>query len=109
MTCPGTFRTAGGCRSGPAERVWVSKLTASRRPGVPHHRARHTPLGRWMVVRRVVQEGDTFAQAAAWTNVSKSTVWEWVRRWRHAGPDERESLSCLTEHSSRPHHSPAQV
>ena len=23
-----------------------------------------------------------FAQAAAWGNVSKSTVWEWVRRWR---------------------------
>jgi len=76
---------------------------------MPHHRARHTPLGRWTVVRRVVQEGETFAQAAAWANVSKSTVWEWVRRWRHACPDERASLVCLAERSSRPHHSPAQV
>jgi transposase InsO family protein len=76
---------------------------------VPHHRARHTPLGRWIVVRRVVQEGESFAQAAAWANVSKSTVWEWVRRWRDATPSARASLACLTERSSRPHRSPAQV
>jgi transposase InsO family protein len=60
-----------------------------------------------MVVRRVVQEGETFAQAAA--NVSKSTAWEWVRRWREAGPAEQESLACLAERCSRPHRSPAQV
>jgi len=76
---------------------------------VPHHRARHTPLGRWEVVRRVVEDGETFAQAAAWANVSKSTVWEWVRRWRQASPAEHGSLACLTERSSRPHRSPAQV
>ena len=56
---------------------------------MPHHRARHTPLGRWEVVRRVVQDGETFAQAAAWANVSKSTVWEWVRRWRAASAEEK--------------------
>jgi len=76
---------------------------------VPHHRARHTPLGRWSVVRRVVEDGETFAQAAAWANVSKSTVWEWVRRWRAAAPEDRESLACLTERSSRPKTSPARV
>jgi transposase InsO family protein len=76
---------------------------------VPHHRARHTPLGRWEVVRRVVKDGETFAQAAAWANVSKSTVWEWVDRWRAAGADERASLACLQERSSRPKTSPAQV
>ena len=62
-----------------------------------------------MVVRRVVGDGETFAQAAAWANVSKSTVWEWVRRWRDAPLSERESLACLAERSSRPHRSPAQV
>jgi transposase len=62
-----------------------------------------------VVVRRVVQEGETFAQAAAWANVSKSTVWEWVRRWRQASPEDRVSLVCLAERSSRPHRSPAQV
>ncbi len=62
---------------------------------MPHHRARMTPRGREMVVRRVVDDGMSFAQAAAWGNVSKSTVWEWVRRWRAATPGERESLVCL--------------
>jgi transposase InsO family protein len=64
---------------------------------VPHHRARHTPLGRWEVARRVVED------------VSKSTVWEWVRRWRAASPEDRVSLACLQERSSRPQRSPAQV
>jgi transposase InsO family protein len=76
---------------------------------VPHHRARHTPLGRWTVVRRVVEDGETFAQAAAWANVSKSTVWEWVRRWRQASPEDRASLACLAERSTRPHGSPERV
>jgi transposase InsO family protein len=76
---------------------------------VPHHRARHTPLGRSLVVRRVVEDGWTFAQAAAGAGVSKSTVWEWVRRWRAATPAEQESLACLTERSSRPRRSPTQV
>ena len=76
---------------------------------MPHHRARFTPRGRYEVVRRVVELGQTFAQAAAWANVSKSTVWEWVQRWRAASPKERESLACLAERSSRPHRSPARL
>jgi transposase InsO family protein len=39
----------------------------------------------------------------------RSTVWEWVRRWRQATPAEQASLACLTERCSRPHRSPAQV
>jgi transposase InsO family protein len=50
-----------------------------------------------------------FARAAAWANVSKSTVWEWVRRWRRASCDDRASLACLAERSSRPHRSPGRV
>jgi transposase InsO family protein len=76
---------------------------------VPHHRARFTARGRYAVVRRVVDDGDTFAQAAAWANVSKSTVWGWVRRWRQASPDERASLACLEERSSRPLRSPSRL
>ena len=76
---------------------------------MPHHRARFTARGRELVVRRVVDHGETFAQAAAWANVSKSTVWEWVARWRAATPAEQTSLSCLSERSSRPHHSPGRV
>src|SRR5690606_33123961 len=58
---------------------------------------------------RVVERGETFAQAAAWANVSKSTVWEWTRRWRAATAAERASLDCLRERSSRPRRSPNQV
>ena len=76
---------------------------------MPHHRARFTARGRWLVVCRVVVDGETFAQAAAWANVSTSTVWEWVRRWRAASPAEQASLACLAERSSRPHRSPARV
>ena len=76
---------------------------------MPHHRARHTPLGRWSVVRRVVEDGETFAQAAAWANVSKSTVHGWVVRWRAASPADRASLACLHDRSSRPKTSPRQV
>jgi transposase InsO family protein len=57
----------------------------------------------------VVEDGETFAQAAAWANVSKSTVWEWVRRWRAASAQERASLACLQERSSRPRRSPERV
>jgi transposase InsO family protein len=38
--------------------------------------------------------------------VAKSTVWEWVRRWRQASDQERRSLACLQDRSSRPHTSP---
>ena len=76
---------------------------------MPHHRARFTARGRELVVRRVVDDGQTFAQAAAWANVSQSTVWEWVRRWRQASAEDRASLACLEERSSRPHRSPARV
>ncbi|HEX8754433.1 MAG TPA: IS481 family transposase, partial [Solirubrobacterales bacterium] len=51
----------------------------------------------------------TFEAAAAASNVAKSTCWEWVRRWREATDAERRSLSCLTDRSSRPERSPAQV
>jgi transposase InsO family protein len=76
---------------------------------VPHHRARFTARGRSEVVRRVVEDGQTFAQAAAWANVSKSTVHAWVMRWRQASSADRASLACLAERSSRPHRSPGRV
>ncbi len=56
---------------------------------MPHHKARFTAHGR--------------------ANVSKSTVWEWVRRWRACSEPERRSLACLQERSSRPRRSPARV
>jgi len=76
---------------------------------VSHHRARFTARGRWSVARRVIEDGESYAQAAAWASVSKSTVWTWVRRWRAASEVDRASLACLVERSSRPRRSPGQV
>jgi transposase InsO family protein len=74
-----------------------------------HHRARFTARGRWSVARRVIEDGESYGQAAAWAGVSKSTVHAWVSRWRAASGPERASLTCLAERSSRPHRSPRQV
>jgi len=62
---------------------------------MPHHRARFTAFGRWTVARLVIEDGETFARAAARGNVSRSTVWEWVARWRAASEVDRVSLACL--------------
>jgi transposase InsO family protein len=58
----------------------------------------------------LVEERDfTFEAAAAASNVAKSTAHTWVSRWREAGEDQRADLSCLTDRSSCPKSSPAQV
>lgn len=74
-----------------------------------HPNSRHTALGRWQFVRLVVEEGCTFAQAAEYSNVARSTVWEWVARWRAASDCDRASLECLADRSCRPRRSPMQV
>ena len=76
---------------------------------MPHHRARFTAVGRWNVARYVIEDGETFARAAARADVSTSTVHGWVTRWEAASPEDRLSLVCLEERSSRPHTSPGQV
>jgi transposase len=71
-----------------------------------HPNAVLTPRGRLRLVELVEDQGLTFRQAAACLNVSVSTVWEWVTRWRGASPGEREGLVCLRDRSSRPHRQP---
>ena len=74
-----------------------------------HPNARLTPTGRLEMVRLVEERRLTFEAAAAASNVAKSTVWEWVRRWRRASVDERRSLACLRDRSSRPQTSPGML
>jgi transposase InsO family protein len=74
-----------------------------------HRDAPLTPSGRRRLVALVEDDGLTFEAAAAASNVARSTCWGWVRRWREASEVERRSLSCLTDRSSRPRSSPAQV
>ena len=74
-----------------------------------HRNAPLTQTGRLRLVRLVEDQGLTFEAAAAASNVAKSTAWEWVRRWRQASPEERASLVCLEDRSSRPRRSPGQL
>ena len=74
-----------------------------------HANARLTPNGRYQMVRLVEERGLTFEAAAAASNVAASTVWEWVTRWRRASAEERRSLTCLEDRSSRPRRSPAML
>ena len=75
-----------------------------------HGNARLTPTGRLQLVKLVVEQEMTFEQAAACSNVrSKSTVSKWVGRWREATEQQRQTLACLQERSSRPHHSPGML
>ena len=75
-----------------------------------HRNARLTPTGRFELVRLVVEEGRTFEQAAACSNVrSQSTVSVWVRRWLEASDEERRTLACLEDRSSRPLSSPSML
>ena len=72
-----------------------------------HRNARLTPTGRLELVRLVLDDGKTFEEAAASSNVrSKSTVSTWVGRWRAASEEDRRTLACLQDRSSRPHSSP---
>jgi len=74
-----------------------------------HANAPLTQTGRLRMVLLVEEQGLTFEAAAAASNVTRSTVWEWVSRWRAASAEERGSLACLANRSSRPHTSPNQL
>jgi transposase InsO family protein len=73
-----------------------------------HPNARLTPRGRLDLVR-LVERGASLRSAAGTCNVALSTAHRWIVRWRAATSGERASLSCLLDHSSRPHHSPRRV
>jgi len=74
-----------------------------------HRNAPLTRTGRLRLVRLVEQDGYTFAAAAAAANVATSTVHCWVGRWRAASEQERSTLACLEDRSSRPHRSPTML
>ena len=74
-----------------------------------HANAPLTPNGRRRMVLLVEEQGLTFEAAAAASNVVKSTVHLWVSRWRAAGGEERRTLACLKDRSSRPRRSPTML
>jgi len=74
---------------------------------MPHAKAKLTPAGRLLLVRRVLVDGWKPAHAAAMAGVSRQTVYKWLHRFNVEG------LSGLEDRSSAPkrcpHRTPAEV
>jgi transposase len=67
---------------------------------VVHARAKLTPLGRALLVERVLVHGWPACRAAEAAGVSRATAYKWVRRFCEEGP------SGLEDRSSAPHRRP---
>lgn len=68
-----------------------------------HPRAKLTPFGRWLFVDRVERLRWPVSQAARALGISRPTAYKWLTRWR------LEGTAGLTDRSSQPHRSPAQL
>ncbi len=65
-----------------------------------HKHARLTPIGRALLVRRVLDEGWSVAAASAAVGVSKRTGFKWLSRFK------AEGAAGLVDRSSRPRRCP---
>jgi transposase InsO family protein len=70
-----------------------------------HRNAKLGLAGRYALVMDV-EAGLSVRDAARRHGVSPATACTWSRRWRSASEEERRTLSCLFDRSSRPHRSP---
>ena len=70
-----------------------------------HRNAKLGLAGRYALVKEV-ERGCSMRDAARGHGVSPATACTWSRRWRSASSEERRTLSCLFDRSSRPHRSP---
>lgn len=70
-----------------------------------HRNARLGLAGRRALVADV-ESGYSCREAARRRGVSPTTACKWWRRWSETPPEQRVSLACLEDRSSRPRHSP---
>ncbi|HEX8743221.1 MAG TPA: IS481 family transposase [Thermoleophilaceae bacterium] len=73
-----------------------------------HPRAKLGPAGRQALVA-AIDDGMTLKAAAAAFNVSPATAHRWWHRFNGASLEERRSMACLRDRSSRPHRSPRRL
>jgi transposase InsO family protein len=73
-----------------------------------HRNAKLGLAGRYALVL-AIEGGCSLRESASLFNVSVATAHRWWRRWREASADERSSLSCLFDRSSRPARSPRRL
>lgn len=70
-----------------------------------HRNAKLGLAGRRALVRDI-ERGCSLRETARRRGVSPATACKWWRRWLEASGQERETLGCLLDRSSRPRHSP---
>lgn len=70
-----------------------------------HRNAKLGLAGRFALVQ-AREQGLSMREVATRFSVSPATVYRWDRRWRQAGEQERSTLACLLDRSSRPHRMP---
>lgn len=70
-----------------------------------HRNAKLGLAGRYALVN-AIESGCSIRQGAKRHGVSPATACIWSRRWRAASSEERRTLSCLLDRSSRPRRSP---
>jgi transposase len=68
---------------------------------VLHRNAKLGLAGRFALLR-AVEDGCSLKEAAAAFSISPVTGRRWSRRWQTASEQERRSLVCLFDRSSRP-------
>ena len=68
-----------------------------------HPHSKLTPLGRLLLVQRIVELRWSVGQTAASMGVSRQAAHKWLGRWHQAG------IAGLVDRSSRPHTSPRAV
>ena len=73
-----------------------------------HRNAKLGLSGRFALVQAIAS-GVSLKAAAATFNVSPATAHRWWHRWLDASVDERETLACLFDRSSRPRRSPREL
>jgi transposase InsO family protein len=70
-----------------------------------HRNAKLGLAGRFALVK-TIEAGCSLREAARRHGVSPATACVWWRRWRTASMEQRRTLACLFDRSSRPRHSP---
>jgi transposase InsO family protein len=73
-----------------------------------HANARLGPAGRLALVQ-AIEEGCSIRAAAEHFSVSPATAHRWWRRWCEAAGEERRTLACLRDRSSRPRRCPREL
>jgi transposase InsO family protein len=73
-----------------------------------HANAKLGLAGRLALVQ-TIEGGSSIRAAAERFSVSPATAHRWWRRWREAGREERRTLACLRDRSSRPLRSPREL